>query len=116
MGLEELKIEEPIFVKKDSVTKDFDSKISTIWSYIESNKVHFVHGSNKLTVAWDTALTDSLLQFPKFNNRMELKVQFTGENMDVSADAGGMTKEWYSLICLELLKPEWSKEINIRFV
>lgn len=40
---------------------------------------------------------------------MELKVTFTGENKESSSDAGGMSKEWFTVICLDILKPERCK-------
>lgn len=40
---------------------------------------------------------------------MELKVTFQGEIKEVSADAGGMSKEWFTIICLDILKPERCK-------
>jgi len=37
---------------------------------------------------------------------MELKVTFSGEIQEGSSDAGGLSKEWFSIICLDILKPE----------
>ena len=45
-------------------------------------------------------------EFKAFNNRMELKVTFDGEVSDQSADAGGLSKEWFTLLSQEILKKE----------
>lgn len=68
----------------------------------------FVQGANLLKVDRDS-LRSNFSEFRHFNNRMELKVLFDSENADSGADAGGMSKEWFSLISQMLIDPKEGK-------
>lgn len=84
----------------------FDTKMTTLRAYIASNIISFTEGSNILTVRRSHIIEDSIEQFTNFNNRKELKVLFEGENTSAASDAGGMSKEWFSVVSKELLNPE----------
>lgn len=87
--------------------RPLDKKIQSLRVSISGNTVHFIEGANLLTVRRDHVLEDSRETFVSFNNRKELKILFEGENKSAAIDAGGMLKEWYSLVAEELLNPDY---------
>jgi hypothetical protein len=91
-------------VKIPSVTTS--SKLIDLRSKIKANKISFTEGANLLTVRRDNVIEDSRETFWSFNNRKELKILFEGENKSAASDAGGMSKEWFTCVTQELLKPE----------
>lgn len=110
-----MKIESfPTLIKKQSSHKPpnfsmgFETKLADLRNNISLNTVHFIEGANLLTVRRDQILEDSIEQFNNFNNRKELKILFKGENKSGLSDAGGLSKEWFTLIAQELLKPDSS--------
>lgn len=56
-------------------------------------------------------IEDCMEEFRNINLRMELKVIFDGEFKDAALDAGGMSREWFSLVAEEILTPEKCKPI-----
>lgn len=83
-----------------------DQKMSNLRTKISTNTVHFSEGSNLMTLRREHILEDSIDQFSNFNNCKELKTLFEGENTSAASDAGGMTKEWFTLVAENLLKPD----------
>lgn len=83
-----------------------ETKIADLRHRFDTNRVHFIEGANLLTVRRSHVLEDSREQFNRFNNRKELKILFEGENKTAATDAGGLTKEWFTLVAEELLSPE----------
>lgn len=70
---------------------------------MNSNTIPFIEGANKLTVRRSNILEDSIETFNNFNNRKELKILFEGENKSAASDAGGLSKEWFTLVSQELI-------------
>lgn len=91
---------------KTSSTEDIENKMEALRSRIGGSAVHFSAGHNLLTLRRDHILQDSMDQFGNLDNRMELKTCFEGENTSAASDAGGMTKEWFTLVSQELLNTE----------
>ena len=81
-------------------------KLSKLRQKINNNTIPFIEGANKLTVRRNSILDDSIETFNNFNNRKELKILFEGENKSAASDAGGLSKEWFTLVSQELLNPE----------
>jgi len=86
--------------------KMVNQKMRNLRSSISSNTVHFIEGANLLTVRRDHIIEDSRETFCSFNNKKELKILFEGENKSAATDAGGLSKEWFTIISQEILKPE----------
>jgi len=92
MGVEEV---------RQGSTRD---KIIWFRKKIQDNTVHFTEGFNKVEVNREDILGDSLRQFKKMDDlRKEIKVTFQNE---ISHDAGGISREYFSILVQELLKHE----------
>ena len=92
--------------KNKKLNRTLDTKLQKLREKISANTVHFIEGANLLTVRRDHILEDSRETFSSFNNRKELKILFEGENKSAATDAGGLSKEWFTLVAHELLNPE----------
>lgn len=90
----------------------FEEKLDFFRSYVKSLKVDWRDGSCTLEIDREDCFRQSMIQFEKINPFKELKINFRGE---VSHDAGGIIREWYSLIFKHLQSPEASKIFYIYF-
>ena len=73
---------------------------------INTHTIPFIEGANKLSVRRSNILEDSRERFHTFDNHKELKILFEGENKSAASDAGGLSKEWFTVVSQELLNPE----------
>jgi hypothetical protein len=83
----------------------FEEKLEFFKSYVKELKVDWREGSCKLEIDREDYFRQSMIQLEKINSFKELKINFRGE---VSHDAGGLIREWYSIIFKHLLSPEAS--------
>lgn len=67
---------------------------------LDSERISFHKGSNVLIISREEAISDSMETFNVFDLRKELKVNFKNETTE---DAGGMMREWFTIIMKELL-------------
>lgn len=89
----------------------FEEKIKFFKSFIKNIKVDWREGSCKLEIDRSDFFRQSMIQFDKIDPYKELKINFMGE---VSHDAGGLIREWYSIIFKYLQSEKISKK-NIIF-
>ena len=101
-----------VAVMRNKFDSSFREKVDNFYSWIEHNRISFTNGSNLLRINRENLWEDSLSQFPKFKNRKELKILFEGEMKDAGSDAGGMSKEWFTLITQEIFSPTRSKPLH----
>ena len=73
----------------------FDQKIEKLKNYIKSVKIPWENGSCKLDLNRNDLLKESMKQIKKVDLYKELKINFIGE---VSYDAGGIFREWFTTI------------------
>jgi len=83
----------------------FEEKLEFFKSYVKELKVDWREGSCKLEIDREDYFRESMIQFEKINSFKELKINFRGE---VSHDAGGLIREWYTIIFKHLLSSEAS--------
>lgn len=84
----------------------FEEKLEFFRSYVKNLKVDWRHGSCTLEIDREDCFRQSMIQFEKIDPFKELKINFRGE---VSHDAGGLIREWYSIIFKHILSPGASK-------
>ena len=84
--------------QKSKVQK-YASKLSSIVNQIKSLKVSWHEGSEVLFVRRNFVLLDTLNQINDLDFFKELKINFENE---VSNDAGGLLKEWFTLVFEEV--------------
>lgn len=89
-----------------NIDEKLSVKLSKLRDKILEHTVPFIEGANKLTVRRSNVLEDSIETFNSFNNHKELKILFEGENKSAASDAGGLSKEWFTVVSKELLNPE----------
>ena len=88
----------------------FEEKIKFFKSFIKNIKVDWRKGSCKLELDREDFFRQSLMQFEKIDPYKELKINFQGE---ISHDAGGLIREWYSTIFKYLQSEDISKILFI---
>ena len=93
-------------VERPNYDIKFPTKMANLRQKIMEHTVPFIEGANKLTVRRSHILEDSRELFHNFNNHKELKILFEGENKSAASDAGGLSKEWFTVVSQELLNPE----------
>ena len=86
--------------KKDGT---FEEKVVYLRFDISKKKIDFINGAEKLNINRDKVLENSLEQFEKINPFKELKIIFLGEE---SQDAGGLIREWLTILFDKILNPE----------
>jgi hypothetical protein len=84
----------------------FKEKLTQFKKRIQSLKVDWREGACTLNLDRDDILSQSMKQFDQINPYKELKINFKGE---VSHDAGGLIREWYTVIFKELQKESQGK-------
>ncbi len=90
----------------------FEEKLDFFRSYVKTLKVDWRKGSCTIEVDREDCFRQSLIQYEKIDPYKELKINFRGE---VSHDAGGLIREWYSIIFKHLMTSETSNYIEIFF-
>ena len=85
----------PIIPRGKSKTKTFDEKISKLKAEISTKKISWEEGCCQLNLTRNNLLKDSMAQIKSVNLRKELKINFKGE---VSYDAGGIMREWFTTV------------------
>ena len=89
---------------------DFEIKKSELKEYIKKNKISWEIGSEKLEITKrNNILIDSMRQFKTIDLKKEMKIDFIGE---VSLDAGGILREWFTGMFQNLE----SKQLNLFIV
>jgi hypothetical protein len=81
----------------------FEDKIEYFRKFIGNLKVDWREGSQTLILDRDNFLKQSIQQIANIDLYKELKINFKGE---VSHDAGGLIREWYTIIFKTLLSDE----------
>jgi hypothetical protein len=81
----------------------FEDKIEHFRKFLNNLKVDWREGSQTLTLDREKFLKQSIQQITSIDLYKELKINFKGE---VSHDAGGLIREWYTIIFKELLSQE----------
>ncbi len=83
-------------INYDNKTQDtFDQKIEKLKNYIKSVKIPWENGFCQLDLNRNDLLKESMKQINKVDLHKELKINFIGE---VSYDAGGIIREWFTTI------------------
>jgi len=90
----------------------FEDKLDFFRSYVKNLKVDWRHGSCLLEIDREDCFRQSMIQFEKIDPFKELKINFRGE---VSHDAGGLIREWYSIIFKHILSSGNSKNFNLSY-
>jgi hypothetical protein len=93
----------------------FEMKIENFKKKLKDLKIDWTQGACTLNLTRDNILQQSISEFAKINPYKELKINFKGE---VSHDAGGLIREWYTVIFKEIQSRNLSNFLFIedRFV
>ena len=84
----------------------FEEKLSQFKKHIQSLKIDWREGACKLNLDREDILAQSMQQFSHIDPYKELKINFKGE---VSHDAGGLIREWFTVVFKELQKENFGK-------
>ena len=82
-------------INKDKSKDNFDMKIENLKKAINSVKISWQDGFCQLDLNRNNLLNESMNQIKKVDLHKELKINFIGE---VSYDAGGIMREWFTTI------------------
>lgn len=80
----------------------FDNKIKQFRKHLETHKVSWTEGCCYLNLTRHSILETSITQWNKIDPKKELKINFKGE---VSNDAGGLIREWFTVVLKEIQDP-----------
>ena len=86
--------------KKDGT---FEEKVDYLRYDISKKKVDFTEGCETLYISRENVLENSIVQLEILNLFKEIKIIFTGEE---SSDAGGLIREWLTILFKKILDPE----------
>ena len=86
--------------KKDGT---FEEKVDYLRYDISKKKVDFTEGCETLYISRENVLENSIVQLEILNLFKEIKIIFTGEE---SSDAGGLIREWLTILFKEILDPK----------
>ena len=78
----------------------FDQKVKYFRQELQKVKLDWRNGSETITVVRDNIVHDSITQFKQIDPLKELKISFQGE---ISLDAGGIIREWLTVLFCILL-------------
>ena len=92
-----------IKVEPSSKFETFEEKQSIFKINIQKLKIDWREGSDFITINRDNIIESSIDELSKVNIYKEIKVRFKGEE---DGDAGGMIREWLTLLFKELQKSE----------
>ena len=90
-----LKNKKKIMEDKIPSTLSFEEKVKNLRASIKNKKVSWKDGFCKLEVTRQNLLYLSMKQFNKIDIYKELHIHFKGE---ISHDAGGLTREWFTMV------------------
>ena len=82
---------------------EFEDKVIIFRDALKHLEVDWRAGSDYINVKRENILKESMEQFEQINPYRELKINFLGE---VNQDAGGLIREWFTVIFQELQKEE----------
>ena len=85
----------PSAKSKFSIQQTLDEKISKLKSEILSKKISWEEGFCQLNLTRNNLLKESMTQIKNVDLKKELKINFKGE---VSYDAGGIMREWFTTV------------------
>ena len=85
----------PITKSKFSIQETLEDKITKLKSEIKSKKISWEEGFCQLNLTRNNLLKESMAQIQNVNLKKELKINFKGE---VSYDAGGIMREWFTTV------------------
>ena len=97
-----------LMARKYIPSHDFETKRTNLKAVIKNKKISWEEGFCQLDLTRQNLLYLSMTQFQKIDLYKELKINFKGE---VSYDAGGITREWFTMI-IKLLE-ESSRKLFI---
>jgi E3 ubiquitin-protein ligase HUWE1 len=92
-----------IKIDPSSKFETFEEKQSIFRINIQKLKIDWREGSDFITINRDNIIESSIEELSKVNIYKEIKVRFKGEE---DGDAGGMIREWLTLLFKELQKSE----------
>jgi E3 ubiquitin-protein ligase HUWE1 len=78
----------------------FEEKVDYLRYDISKKKIDFTDGAETLYISRENVLENSIVQLEVLNLFKEIKIIFTGEE---SSDAGGLIREWLTILFKELL-------------
>ena len=78
----------------------FDDKVMIFKELLQKLKIDWRKGSENININREEIITQSMTQFKSINPYKELKINFIGE---VNQDAGGLIREWLTVLFQELL-------------
>ena len=82
----------------------FDQKLIFFKNSLKSFKISWTKGHDSIMISnRDNIIQDSMEQFDKINIYKELKIYYNGE---VNQDAGGLIREWITMLFKKLQSPE----------
>ena len=85
---------------KDEIERmAFEDKVLIFKSYLQRLKIDWRQGAEHININRDEIINLSIHQFKLINPYKELKINFNGE---VNQDAGGLIREWLTVIFKEL--------------
>ena len=73
----------------------FEEKVKSLRYNLQKKKIDWTKGCDKISINRENILEESMNQFEKINPYKELKIDFKGE---VSEDAGGLIREWLTVL------------------
>jgi len=85
----------PLMKNNNIINKTLDEKISKLKTEINSKKIPWEEGCYQLNLTRNNLLKESMAQIKNINLKKEIKINFKGE---VSLDAGGIMREWFTTI------------------
>ena len=85
----------PITKSKFFIQETLEDKITKLKSEIKSKKISWEEGFCQLNLTRNNLLKESMAQIKNVNLKKELKINFKGE---VSYDAGGIMREWFTTV------------------
>lgn len=78
----------------------FEDKVMIFKELLQKLKIDWRKGSENININREEIITQSMTQFKSINPYKELKINFIGE---VNQDAGGLIREWLTVLFQELL-------------
>ena len=88
-------------IYKNKTIYSFDKKIELLKNAINAVKISWQEGFCELALNRNKLLLESMAQIKKVDLHKELKINFLGE---ISLDAGGIIREWFTTIFQALEK------------
>ena len=80
---------------KGNSNRTFEEKVQSLRINLKKKKIDWRKGCDKISINRENILEESMNQFENINPYKELKIDFKGE---VSEDAGGLIREWLTVL------------------